>query len=287
MMGMPWSLPWPFDREYMQLALLAGIVVGATAPLIGTFMVQKGVSLLGDGLGHVAVAGIGAALLFDTSPTWTAMAAAVAAALLIEWLREHGGTTGDLALALVFYGGIAAGVVLASRSATNTNLQPYLFGSILTTTERDVWTVVALGVAIVGVVAITGRALLAVVLDEDAARVSGIPARTLNALLAVLTAVTVVAAMRIVGVLLVAALMVLPVATSRLLAGSFRATLLLATAVGVLSAVLGLAAARAWALAAGGAIVLVAATLFALTSVFVGARRAGLQGRALLSGPPG
>ena len=128
--------------------------------------------------------------------------------------------------ALVFYGGIAAGVVLASRSATNTNLQPYLFGSILTATANDVWTVIALGAVIVVAIGFTGRALLAVVLDEDSARVAGIPARALNTMLAVLTAVTVVMAMRIVGVLLVAALMVLPVATSRLLARSFRGTLL-------------------------------------------------------------
>src|SRR6185503_13938818 len=164
--------------------------------LIGVFLVQKGLSLMGDGIGHVAVAGIGASLLLGTSPTWTALVVAVAAALVIEFLRSRGSTTGDLALALVFYGGIAAGVVLASRSATNTNLQPYLFGSILTATADDVWTVIGLG------------AVLAVVLDEDSARVAGIPARSLNTMLAVLTAVTVVMAMRIVGVLLIAALMV-------------------------------------------------------------------------------
>jgi zinc transport system permease protein len=283
--GMPWPLPWPFDRSYMQLALVAGVVVGATAPLIGVFVVQKGQSLVGDGLGHVAVAGIGAALLFDTSTTWTAMGFAVVAALVIEWLRSHGNTTGDLALALIFYGGIAAGVVLASRSATNTNLQPYLFGSILTATANDVWTVIALGALIVVAIAFTGRALLAVVLDEDAARVSGIPAAALNTLLAVLTAVTVVAAMRIVGVLLVAALMVLPVATSRLLARSFRGTLSGAMAVGVASAVLGLFAARQWALAAGGTIVLVAAALFALASLISGVRRAGSGAGSLITGP--
>jgi zinc transport system permease protein len=284
--GMPWPLPWPFDRSYMQLALVAGVVVGATAPLIGVFVVQKGVSLIGDGLGHVAVAGIGAALLFGTSPTWTAMAFAVVAALVIEWLREHGTTTGDLALALIFYGGIATGVVLASRSATNTNLQPYLFGSILTATANDVWTVIGLGVVIVAAVALTGRALFAVVLDEDAARVSGIPAGALSALLAVLTAVTVVAAMRIVGVLLIAALMVLPVATSRLVARSFRGTLAGAVAVGVLAAVAGLIAARQWALAAGGAIVLVAAALFAVASVVAGVRRAGaVRHGSLVAGP--
>ena len=283
--GMPWPLPWPFDRSYMQLALVAGVIVGATAPLIGVFIVQKGMSLMGDGIGHVAVAGIGASLLMGTSPTWTALVVAIAAALLIEFLRSRGNATGDLALALVFYGGIAAGVVLASRSATNTNLQPYLFGSILTATANDVWTIVALGAGIAVAMAIAGRALFAVVLDEDSARVAGIPARALNALLAVLTAVTVVAAMRIVGVLLVAALMVLPVATSRMLARSFRGTLVLAVVVGVVSAVLGLVAARTWALAAGGAIVLVTAALFALASIVAGARRAGAQADSILSGP--
>jgi zinc transport system permease protein len=281
---MPWPLPWPFDRSYMQLALVAGVMVGAAAPLIGVFIVQKGMSLMGDGIGHVAVAGVGASLLMGTSPTWTALVVAVAAALLIEFLRSRGSATGDVALALVFYGGIAAGVVLASRSATNTNLQPYLFGSILTATAEDVWTIVALALGIVLSMAFVGRALLAVVLDEDSARVAGVPARSLNALLAVLTAVTVVAAMRIVGVLLVAALMVLPVATSRLLARSFRATVLLAVGIGVLSAVLGLMAARQWALAAGGAIVLVATALFAIASIVAGARRAGAQADTLLSG---
>ena len=187
--------------------------------------------------------------------------------------------------ALVFYGGIAAGVVLASRSATNTNLQPYLFGSILTATANDVWTVIGLGAVIAIAIAFTGRALLAVVLDEDSARVAGIPARSLNTMLAVLTAVTVVMAMRIVGVLLIAALMVLPVATSRLLARSFRTTLIGAVGVGVVSALVGLWAARQWALAAGGAIVLVAAALFALASIIAGARRAGAQADSILSGP--
>jgi len=138
---------------------------------------------------------------------------------------------------------------------------------------------------IIVTIACIGRALLAVVLDEDAARVSGIPAGVLNTVLAVLTAVTVVAAMRIVGVLLVAALMVLPVATSRLVARSFRSTLFGAVAVGVASAVLGLIAARQWALAAGGAIVRVAAALFAIAAVVSGVRRAGTHSESLLSGP--
>jgi zinc transport system permease protein len=287
MPGMPWPLPWPFDTTYMQLALIAGLAVGASAPLIGTFLVQKRLSLLGDGIGHVAVAGIGAGLLFGTSPVWTALVVAVVAALALEWLRSRGGTSGDLALALFFYGGIAAGVVLAGRSATDTNLQPYLFGSILTVTENDVYTVVALGVLIVAAIALTRRALVAVVLDEEAARVAGIPVAALNAMLAALTAVTVGAAMRVTGVLLVAALMVLPVATSRVMARSFRTTTLGAGAVGMTAVVLGLAAARQWALAAGGAIVLVAVALFAAASVAAPLvrTRTGRDASTLLSGP--
>ncbi len=282
---MPWPLPWPFDRTYMQLALVAGLVVGGTAPLIGVYLVQKRLSLMGDGIGHVAVAGIGASLLLGTAPTWTALVVAVLAALLVEHLRERGGGAGDLGLALIFYGGIAAGVVLASRSATNTNLQPYLFGSILTTTNGDVWTVLGLGALIAVTIACTGRALLAVVLDADSARVSGVPTVLLNQVLAVLTAVTVVAAMRIVGVLLVAALMVLPVAASRAVARSFRGTVRGAVVVGMASVVLGLFAAHVWALAAGGAIVLVSGALFALLSVVGGVRRASGHAESLLAGP--
>jgi len=283
--GMPWPLPYPFDREYMQLALVAGVVVGATAPLIGAFLVQKRLSLMGDGLGHVAVAGVGAGLVFGTSPIWTALVVAVVAALAIEWLRARGAASGDLALALFFYGGIALGVVLAARSGTNTNLQPYLFGSILTVTASDVYGVIALGALIVIAMAVSGRALLAVVLDEETARVTGIPAGALNALLAVLTAVTVVAAMRVVGVLLVAAMMVLPVATSRQVARSFRTTVLGSAVIGVVCVVIGLAASRQWALAAGGAIVLVVTALFALASLLP-RRRGGppAEPSSLLSG---
>jgi zinc transport system permease protein len=267
------TLPYPFERDYMQLALVAGAVVGATAPLIGVFLVQKRQSLMGDGIGHTAFAGVAAGLLLDVWPVWSALVVAVLGALAIEWLRSRGHATGDLALALLFYGGIAAGVVLVSRSTGGTlNVVPYLFGSILTVSTGDVRVVLAIGAAIVVAITLFGRALFATVLDEEAARVAGIPVDAANAMLSVLTAVTVVAAMRVVGVLLVAALMVLPVATSRQLARSFKATVAGAVAVGIASVVVGLAAARLWALAPGGSIVLTAALTFAVTAVVTGVR---------------
>lgn len=268
-------LPWPFDRGYLQLALLAGVVVGTVAPLVGGFLVQRRMSLLGDGIGHVAFAGVAAGLLAGVWPVWTALAAAVLAALGIEWLRARGGTSGDLALAVFFYGGIAAGAVLASRAAAAgrpANVLPYLFGSILTVTVGDTVTVAAIGIVIVAAVLVTGRALLAVSVDEETARVAGLPVDGLNALLAVLTAVTVVAAMRVVGLLLVAALLVLPIATARVLARSFRTTLVVASLIGIVSVVVGLGAARIWGLAPGGAIVLVAVAAFAAATLLGGPR---------------
>jgi len=272
--------PWPFERLSMQLALGAGILVGVVAPAVGAFVVQRRLSLLGDGLGHLAFAGVAAGLLLGWSPVVVALGVAAAGALGIEWLRGPGRTGGDLALALFFYGGLAAGAVLASRAAVtgrSVNVVPYLFGSILTVTPADLWRVAGLAVVTGVVLAVAGRALLAVALDEDAARVAGLPVDALGALVAVLAAAVVVTAMQVVGLLLVAALMVLPVAAARRVARSFRATLVTAAAIGAVSVVIGLVLARAADLAPGGVIVLTSAAIFAATSV--AGRRPSRAGR--------
>jgi zinc transport system permease protein len=264
-------LPYPFERDYIQLALVAGVVVGAAAPLIGTFLVQKRLSLLGDGLGHIAFAGVAAGLFLGVWPIWTALIAALIGAVAIEWLRTRGRSSGDLALALFFYSGIAGGVVLSGLAGSlNGGILTYLFGSILTVSAGDAWTVVALGLVIFAVIARTWRALFSIVLDEEAARVAGLPVDRLNLLLAGLAAVTVVAAMRVVGILLVAALMVLPVGAAQRLVTSFRTTMFVGAGLGALAAVVGLAAARVWGLAPGGTIVLVSAATFGLAALVGG-----------------
>jgi zinc transport system permease protein len=268
------TLPFPFDREYMQLALVAGLVVGACAPLIGGFLVQKRMSLLGDGIGHLAFAGVAAGLLLGVYPVWTALIVAVIGSVGVEWLRTRAGTSGDLALALFFYGGIAAGVVLTGLAGSlDAGIFTYLFGSILTVRPGDVWVVVGCGAAIVAAIWFTGRALFATVVDEESSRVAGIPVDGLNTMLSVLTAVTIVAAMRVVGLLLVAAMMVLPVGASRMVARTFRGMLAGAMAVGMGSVVVGLVVARLWGLAPGGTIVLVAAVAFGGISVAMNLRR--------------
>ena len=256
-------LPWPFDRQYMQLALVAGVMVGLAAPLIGTFLVQKRMSLMGDGIGHVAFAGVAAGLLLGVAPLWTALLAAVAGAVGIEWLRLRGRAAGDLALALFFYSGIAAAVVLSSLAdSLDGSVIAYLFGAILTVSAGDTVAIVVLGLTVVAAVALTWRALFAIVLDEAAATVAGLPVTGLSLGLSALAAVTVVASMRVVGVLLVAALMVLPVGAAQRVARSFRTTLTWAAAFGVASVLAGLIVARIAGVAPGGAIVLVAASCF-------------------------
>jgi len=265
---MPWPLPYPFELAFMQRALIASVVVGVFAPMIGTFVVQKRMSLIGDGIGHLAFAGVGAGLVAGVWPVWGALGLAVAGALGIEWLRARRAASGDLALALFFYSGIAAGVVLVGLGGgLNAGVLVYLFGQPLTVTDGEIAVIAGLGAAIVLTMLLLRRALFAIITDEEWARVAGLPVRALNAVLAVQIAVAVVAAMRIVGVLLIAAMMVLPVASGQLLARSFAGTMRWSVAIGVGSAVLGLALSRVFGLAPGGTIVLVAAACFVLTAL--------------------
>jgi len=262
------TLPYPFDLAFMQRALAAGLIVGAFAPLIGTFLVQKRMSLIGDGIGHVAFAGVGAGLLLGIWPVWTALLFGVVGALGVDFLRSRGKASGDVALALFFYSGIALGVVLISLGGgLNASILTYLFGQPLTVTASEIRVIAALGAAIAIAMWTVRRVMFAVVTDEGWSRVAGLPTGFMNSLLAVLTACAVVAAMRVVGILLVAALMVLPVASAQLLARSFRATLLWSVGIGMGSVVVGLTASRIWNLAPSGVIVLAAALFFGIVSI--------------------
>jgi zinc transport system permease protein len=255
------------DLEFMRLALATGALVGVLAPAVGFFLVQRHMSLIGDGIGHVAFAGVAAGYLFGISPVVTALVASVAGAIGIEWLRSTHRTAGDQALALFFYGGIALGVVLVSAAEElNANLFTFLFGSILTVTRGDLVLVAGLGFAALATILVLYRGFVAVAIDEEGARVSGIPVAALNVALAALVGLTIALSMRIVGILLIAALMVLPVMTATRLANSLQSTLVLSMGIGLGSALVGLIAAYYMNLAPGGAIVLLAAALFGVVT---------------------
>jgi zinc transport system permease protein len=264
------------DLEFMRLAFAVGAVVGVLAPAVGFFLVERRASLVGDGLGHVAFAGVAAGYLLGISPVLTGIVFAVLGALAIEWLRSRGGTVGDQALALVFYTGIALGVVLVSSAGRlDVNLFQFLFGSILTVTWTDLWVVLALGSLALGTIALLYRGLVGTVLDEEGSRVAGVRVGSLNMVVAVLAALTVGISMRIVGILLIAALMVLPVSAAQSVAWSLRSTLGIAMGVGLASVLIGLTLSYYGDLPPGGTIVLVAAAVVLAGTAASRVRRGG------------
>ncbi len=259
--------------DFMRRALLAGLLVGLAAPVVGIFLVQRRLALIGDGMGHVALAGVAVGVLTGYAPVWTALVAAVLAAVAIELIRAKGRTSGDIALAVLFYGGIATGVVLISRSsaATPSNLNAYLFGAITTTSPADVVTFAVLAGAVLLVTLTLAPRLFAVANDPEYARAVGLPVLGLNLVLAVLTAVTVVVSMRVVGLLLISALMILPNAIAQLFCHSFRSSLAVAVVTGVLVSLAGISTSFYAGTPSGGTIVVIAVAVFVLAAVTTGA----------------
>jgi zinc transport system permease protein len=264
------------DYDFMRRALVAAMLIGLSAPAVGIFLVQRRLALIGDGLGHIAVTGVALGLVVGRAPLFIALLTAIAGAIAIELIRARREAFGEIALAMLFYGGIAGGVVLVSRAPSGArNLDQYLFGSITTTSTADLATFAVLAASILAVTTWLGPALFTVSNDDEFARASGLPVMALNVLLAVLTACTVVISMRVVGVLLVSALMVVPVATAQLLAASFRTTYVIGLAIGFLVALGGVVLSYYVDTPSGGTIVLLAIALFGITVAAQGVRRYG------------
>lgn len=252
--------------DFMQRALLAALITGLTAPAIGTYLVQRRLSLLGDGLGHLAVAGVGLAFLTGTAPLPVAVAVCVVGAIAIELLRGTGRTTGDVGLAILFYGGLSGGLLLAGLAGQGTGtLAAFLFGSLLTITATELWIIGGLGVVILIVCLGLQPQLFAVSADEPFARTVGLPVRVYNVLVVALAAITVTVSMRTVGLLLVSALMVVPVATANHLVVGFRRSMQVAMGLGVVAAVSGTIGSYEFDTAPGALIVVIAIALFALS----------------------
>ena len=257
------------DYDFMQRALIAATLVGLIAPLIGVFLVQRRLALLGDGMGHVALMGVGLAFLLGTAPVPTAMVTAALGAFLIEFIRNRSRTAGDVALALLFYGGIAGGVLFASLAPgkASSSLNSYLFGSLSTVATGDIWALAVLAISVLVILAIFGRELFAVSLDPDIAQVQGIRVRVMSTLMAVLAAIVVVVGMRVVGLLLVSAIMIVPVAAAQQLTRSFRSTAVIAVIIGLIASVAGLAGSFYVEVPPGPAIVLLALACFAVLAL--------------------
>jgi zinc transport system permease protein len=261
-------VPEFLEYGFMHRAFAAGAMTALICPAIGMFLVPRRLSLIADTLAHVALAGVALGLFLGISPVIGALVVTLAGAVGMERLRARGALQGDAALAVFLAGGFALAVVLISLArGFNADLFAILFGSILTVSPTDVGIIVGLGAVVVATIGAFYEQLFAITLNEDLARTSGVPVAALNLLLTILTALTTVVAMRMVGVLLVSAMIVIPTLTGFALGTSFRRAMAIAVGMALASVMIGLIAAYYLRLAAGGAIVLTALLIFAAATL--------------------
>ncbi len=259
-----------FQYDFMIRAFEAGIAIGIVAPLIGMFLVVRRYSLMADTLAHVSFAGVAIGLLLKINPIFSAIALSVVAAFGIESLRSSRRIYGESVLALFLSGSLAIAVIILSLAkGFNANLFSYLFGSISTVSTGDLLVIILLAVIVFFNVVFLYKELFFTSFDSEIAEASGLSVRALNLMTVVLAAVAVAISIRIVGVLLIGALMVIPVISAMQYGRGFRFTLILSVIFSLVSVILGLFASYYLDLASGGAIVLVALIIFLLSLVFV------------------
>ncbi|MBN4059435.1 metal ABC transporter permease [Dehalococcoides mccartyi] len=276
------QLPEIFQYEFMNRAILASVLVGATAPAFGVFLVLRRLSLMADTLAHVALAGVAIALLTKTFAPVVALVTTTAAAVSIEELRLRKLLPGDAALAVFLYGALALAVVLISiAEGFNSTLFSYLFGSVLTASPTDLWWMATLAVVIAVFMVLFSSELAQVTFDTDLARINGVRVHLLNLGLAVLTGATITVSMRVVGLLLVGALIVIPVLISLRITSGLTRTVVASSGVGVFVAVTGMIIAFYADIAPGGSVVLTAIGLLLIVEAVAFARRLGKRSTRL------
>ena len=272
--------------QFMHRAILVGICIGVMAPLIGTFLVHRQLALIGDALAHTAFAGVAIGLFLNAvlnlgiSPYLSAVVVAMLAALLIELISEATDAYNDVSMAIVLSTGFALGTVLISINAGGlaVGINQYLFGNLSTVSAENAAILLVLFAVIVGVVGLTRNQLLYVTFDETAAEVSGLPVDWYNRIMVMLTALVVVGAMQIMGVILVAAMLVIPVATTTAVSG-FQRSAAAAVAVGQFATITGVTLSYVYDVAAGGTIVLVAISAYLAAAVAHRIRRRPVDAR--------
>ncbi len=263
-----------FRHPFMWRAIATGVLIGIVAPLVGTYLVHRQMALIGETLAHTAFAGVAVGLLFIALTGWTgsllfvALVVSALGAIGLQWLTDRTNTYGDVPIAIVLSGSFAVGTLLISWGrgfvSIGIDIEELLFGSIAIVTPEGAQLVAALSVVVVVLVALNYKQLLFITFDEQAARVARLEVDRYNTLLIVMTAVVVVGAMQILGVILVAAMLVIPVATASQVADSFRETLFLSILFGQLAVLGGLAFAIWASLPPGGSIVVIAIAFYLL-----------------------
>ncbi len=252
-----------FQYGFIVRGLEIGVIIGAIAPLIGIFLVLRRYSLIADTLSHVSLAGVAIGLLTGINPLLTAVGAAVVSSLAIERLRLSKRVYGESALSIFLSGSLALAIVLLSLAhGFSVDLFNYLFGSIVTVKQSDVGIILVLGIFVLVAIIALYKELVYITFDEEAARVGGIPTRTINTILIILAGFTVALSIPIVGILLISALIVIPVVTALQLRKSFLQTIIYAEVISLFCVTLGIIGSFYLNIPAGGAIVLLTLIIF-------------------------
>lgn len=251
--------------DFFQRALTGGLLIGITAPLIGIFLVLRRLSMIGDTLAHVTIAGVALGFLTGVYPIAVGLIFAVVASFAIEKLRKAYKGYAELSIAIIMAGGVAlASLFFTLGMGYNSDVVSYLFGSIYTLDMMDLYVVGGVTVVVVIIITLFFKEMFLLTFEEDAASVSGLPVKLLNLLLTVMTALVISTAIKIVGALLVSALLTIPAACSLLIARSFKQSVVFSVIIAEIAVVIGLMAAGVWNLAPGATIVLLLITMLIL-----------------------
>jgi len=258
-----------FQYSFMVRAFWAGIIVAIIAPLIGSFLVVRRLSLIADALSHVALTGVAIGLLIGVDPLITTIFCTVFTAYIIEEIRSSEHISAESILAMILPGGLALALILISiANGFNSNLFSYLFGSITTVTQQDIWVILVLGICIGATLLLFYRQFMYTSFDEESARTSGIPVRLVNHIFMILIALTVSVAMKVVGALLIGALMIIPVITAMQIVKGFKQSILASVLIALASVLVGLFSSYYANLPAGATIVMVSILLFTISFIF-------------------
>jgi zinc transport system permease protein len=255
--------------QFFQNALLGGVIAAIACGLVGLFLILKKEAMIGDGLSHTAFGGVAIGLLLGINPLVTALGVSVLAVFAISYMRQKKIATSDSAVAIMLALGFSTGLIVISiAGGFNVELFSYLFGSILTIDLMDLALISLLGVAVLGFIGFFRRELLSMVFDEDDSRIMGIPTKKLSIMFDLLVAVTIVLSIKVIGTILVVALLVIPGLCALKLNLSFKKTILGAVGFSIISTTMGIMLSAIFDLATAGVIVFVLVLFFLLTLLY-------------------
>ena len=268
---------------FMQKALIAGIAVGLICSFMGTFLVLRRYSLFGDGIAHVAFGGISVGLFLGVFPLWTAFIVSIFGGLGLQKLRQSTKISGDSAVAVVLVSGLAVGVILVSSSGGfSVDLFSFLFGSILLISQEDTIMILALSAGIIATLTILQKQFLHLTFNEEQAKLAGMRTTLLNYAFVVLASITVVTSMRLVGILLISALIVIPNITAMQFGKGFKKTVFISMSISVISVVSGILLSYSLNVAPSGTIVVIAVGILVGTLLL---KSTGLLGKIDIKNP--